>query len=156
RTAPTTTTWLGTGNNMVVAGDIGRRVLMCQIDPQVERPEDSRFDFDPVDYALRKRPELVAAGLTLLRAHQVAGQPQGDVGPFGSFERWTETVAAAIVWAGLESPLIGLRAVAQADTKSEAFHAFIEEWHASFGDRPMTIREALRSPEGGDSLTNTI
>ena len=42
---------------------------------------------------------LVAAGLTLLRAHAIADRPAAGVRRMGSFEEWAKVVASAIAWA---------------------------------------------------------
>lgn len=43
-TVPSCTTWVATGNNVTVAGDLSTRALVCRIDPQVERPEEREFE----------------------------------------------------------------------------------------------------------------
>lgn len=142
---PTTTTWLGTGNNIVIVGDLVRRALFCQLDPEVERPDELEFPFDPVAMARANRPRLVAAALTVLRAHVFAGRPQGGISPFGSFEQWSEIVRASLVWAGYEDPVLGRQAVREADTQVEQFRGFARLWHAMFGEKPMTIRAAIEA-----------
>lgn len=140
---PTTATWLATGNNVVIVGDLTRRVLLCRIDPAVERPEERRFPFEPIELAQRSRPQLVAAVLTLLRAHAVAGWPQADLAPFGSFEAWSRVVRAALVWAGEEDPLLGRQPVLAADSEQDLFRVFISSWSELYGDKPMSVRAAL-------------
>ena len=77
---------LATGNNLVFKGDTYRRVLVCRIDSDVEKPEEKRFGFDPVKEFAANRPAHVAAVLTILRAYIVAGKPGIDeLQPFGSF-----------------------------------------------------------------------
>ena len=142
---PTTTTWLGTGNNIVIVGDLARRVLFCQLDPRVERPDELEFPFEPVAMARENRPRFVAAALTVLRAHVVAGQPQEGLPPYGSFEQWSEVVRASLVWAGQEDPLLGRQAVREADTQVEQFRGFAKLWYSLFGEKPMTIRAAIEA-----------
>lgn len=142
---PTTATWLATGNNVVVSGDLTRRVLISRIDPAVERPEDLRFPFEPVAYAQQNRPQIVAAVLTLLRAYAAAGYPACDLTPFGSFEEWSDRVRAPLVWAGEEDPVLGREAVDAADSESDRCRLLIESWHELFGDKPMSVAAALRA-----------
>lgn len=142
--APTTCTWLATGNNLVIAGDIRRRTLVARLDPACERPEERPFDFDPVDVALRDRPALVAAALTILRAHAVAGRPiAAGLTPFGSFEAWSEIVRAAIVWCGLEDPCLGRSTIVEDDGGHGAMLALLTALRTRFGDQAFTVRVAL-------------
>jgi putative DNA primase/helicase len=83
-----------TGNNLNIPGDMTRRVLVCRIDPKMERPETRDFDFDVEEEAKRDRPALVHAILTILRAYVLAGRPPQHgrpLGSFGQFSRWCET-----------------------------------------------------------------
>jgi hypothetical protein len=61
-----------TGNNLTIAGDLTRRVIMATLDANCERPEMRTFNVDARTEALTHRPELVAAALTVLRAWHVA------------------------------------------------------------------------------------
>jgi hypothetical protein len=64
---PTTTTWIATGNNVVVAGDLTSRTLVCRLDPLCERPEERRFEVNLHEDVPHRRGELVAAALTIVR-----------------------------------------------------------------------------------------
>jgi hypothetical protein len=64
---PNTALVLLTGNNLTLAGDLTRRVLVARIDPQTDQPYARRFDFDPLPVCLGARPRLIEAILTLLR-----------------------------------------------------------------------------------------
>ncbi len=61
---PTNVLVTATGNNLVLAGDMTRRGLLCRLDAGVERPELREFDFEPVSVrqgrswqAGRRRPD---------------------------------------------------------------------------------------------------
>jgi hypothetical protein len=62
------TTCFATGNNLVIAGDLTRRTLLCSLDAHCEHPEQRQFAFDPVAVARAERGRLVVAALTILRA----------------------------------------------------------------------------------------
>jgi hypothetical protein len=92
---------IATGNNVQVLGDTIRRCIRCRLEPDCERPEE-REGFAIADirrHVREHRGELVAAGLTILRAYQVAGSPPSGSKPYGSFECWQAVVANAIAWA---------------------------------------------------------
>jgi hypothetical protein len=65
---PTTTLFLATGNQLVIAGDLRTRALLCRLDPKTEHPEQRQFDVELREWITIERPKLVAAGLTILRA----------------------------------------------------------------------------------------
>jgi putative DNA primase/helicase len=143
---PTTSTWIATGNNVVISGDMTRRVLVARLDPNCERPEDRKFDFDPVAVARQNRAEFVVDALTILRAHAVAGRPQCGISPFGSFELWSEMIRAAIVWLGLADPILGRQSVVEQDGGASAVADMLRVWHAVHGDRELTTRQVLNTP----------
>lgn len=87
--ASTRVLFCATGNNMVIEGDLISRVLPCDLDAQCERPEEREFEDDFRQQLIAKRPALVRAALTVLRAYQVAGRPKLGLRTFGRFEEWS-------------------------------------------------------------------
>ena len=107
--ASTQVSFLATGNNVTVVGDLTRRVLPITIDPQCEKPYERNFDLHLPTYIAAHRVELVIAALTILRAYHVAGRPKQTFGTaFGSFEKWSDWIRSAIMWIGLDDPCQGL------------------------------------------------
>ncbi|MEA5098528.1 MAG: hypothetical protein VB032_08345, partial [Burkholderiaceae bacterium] len=68
-TVPTNALVLVSGNNLILKGDLPRRILKCRIDPRTETPHQREFHFDPVEVIRENRQQLVAAALTLIRAY---------------------------------------------------------------------------------------
>lgn len=100
-TVPLNAVWLVTGNNLHLRGDTHRRVIPCRLEPPCERPEE-RTGFrvsDLPSHAQERFADLLTAGLTILRAHAVAGRPATDLPHFGTFEAWDRVVRQAIHWA---------------------------------------------------------
>jgi hypothetical protein len=64
---------LMTGNNLTLAGDMARRVLVCRIDPRTDQPFAREFDLDPLAHTLAHRQEMVAAALTIIRGWLTSG-----------------------------------------------------------------------------------
>lgn len=98
---------VATGNNLALAGDTARRVLVARLESPLENPED-RSDFrhpDLLGWVRQEQVRLVWAGLTVLRAYFVAGRPDVGIKPWGSFGPWSQLVAAAIVHAGGADPM---------------------------------------------------
>jgi hypothetical protein len=99
---PNSTVVLLSGNNLVLKGDLPRRVFMCRIDPKIELPHQRAFDFDPVQVVAEFRQELVAAALTLMRAFCIRTDTErvGE-GRCASFEGWDDLVRQTICWLSL-------------------------------------------------------
>lgn len=103
---PLNVTWYGTGNNVLLVADTPRRVCHIRMESGDERPE-LRTDFRHRDlraHVLANRSLLLSAALTLLRAWFVTGRPRHGLSPWGSFERWSNVVREAVVFAGLPDP----------------------------------------------------
>jgi hypothetical protein len=99
-------TWYATGNNLEVAGDLGRRVCHIRLETSHERPEQ-RTDFavpDLLGWARETRTELLIGALTILRNYCSAGRPPQEMSGWGGFEGWSSLVRAAIIWVGLPDP----------------------------------------------------
>jgi Bifunctional DNA primase/polymerase, N-terminal len=108
------TTWWATGNQIEPQGDTVRRVLMCRIEVDDERPQE-RTGFalkNILAHTLEHRSELLSAALTILRAYHVAGRPAQDLPAWGSFEAWSDLVRGAIVWTGAPDPFLTQRRAA--------------------------------------------
>lgn len=110
---PNNATIYATGNNLAFQGDTSRRALRIRLQSELENPED-RSDFrhpDLLAWIARERSRLLGAALTLLRAYVLAGRPDQDLKPWGSFESWSALVRGCLVWAGWADPA-GARATA--------------------------------------------
>jgi putative DNA primase/helicase len=139
---PMVATLFATGNNLAAKGDMTRRMIRCTIDPKMERPETREFDNDPVDDAQKGRAGYLAAVLTILRAHAVAGRPQCDLAPLGSFEQWSRIVRAAQVWLGEADPCVTMKDIAADDEEHETLATLIDAWHAVHGTEARAVAVA--------------
>jgi hypothetical protein len=141
-----------TGNELALGGDMLQRVVPIRLKSEDERP-DARADFalgpdcdcgchgQIVRHATNLRPELLAAALTILRAHAVEGRPGADELPMGRFPAWTRVIRAAVKWSTGIDPC---------DARDEA----------DVIDQGATDREAVviglsKIPEIGGGLTVT-
>lgn len=109
---PVRVTWVCLGNNIIVLGDVVRRVYRIRVHPMTEHPEDRPTSLfrhaDLSGWALEHRADLLTAVLTLIRSWHVAGRPPG-ADDFGSFEKWQRTVGGILANAGVPGFLDGLR-----------------------------------------------
>lgn len=93
-----------TGNNIQIVGDMIRRVILCSLDPKMERPEQRTFSGKPHEMILADRGKYVAAALTIARAYAVAGFPE-ECSALASFEEWSRFVRSPLVWLGRADPV---------------------------------------------------
>lgn len=157
--------WMVNGNNLEFREDMSTRAILCTMDAGVAKPEERHFDVDLRVEVPKRRGELVAAALAVLRAYAVAGRPgASDLTPFGRFEQWSDTVRAALVWAGEADPCETRAAVAVGDSAGEELAELIEAW-AEVVDIGTVVRaadlvrraneEASTGP-GGDRLLQAL
>ena len=135
------TTVFTTGNNLIIAGDMGRRTIKANLDAGVERPELRHFDFDPVDRVLANRGKYIAAALTICRAYVVAGRPD-KASKLGSFGEWSDTVRSALIWLGKEDPVKSMDETIAADPIREELVDMLEAWSDVFDTGSDTRRRA--------------
>jgi hypothetical protein len=100
--------WAATGNNVVLKGDLARRVLHVRLNSPEEHPEEREGFRHPhlKAYARERRTELLGAALTLLRGYCAAGRPDQGLSPWGSYEAWSALVRGALVWADVPDPAV--------------------------------------------------
>lgn len=148
---PTNTMFMATGNNLVVAGDMARRILVCRLDPRMEHPEQAEYDFDPRTEAEEYRTEIVSAGLTILRAYIAPGRPKQSK-PLGSFNQWN-LVRDAVIWLGLSDPAITVERNKVDDPWKSELSNLLELWLAALGEKEVgladigILAETSRSPQ---------
>jgi putative DNA primase/helicase len=94
-----------TGNNILIVGDMVRRIILCSLDAQMERPELRTFSTKPHEMILNDRGKYIAAALTIARAYVVAGFPD-ERPPLASFEEWSRFVRSPLVWLGRADPIV--------------------------------------------------
>ncbi len=141
---PTRCTVIATGNNLVISGDMSRRVLRCRLDAQVERPDQLQYDFDPREEALVNRPEIVSAGLTVLRAYIAAGKPP-QTDRIGSFDHWN-MVRDALVWLGEDDPETTRLDILADDPSKNTLVELLVVWEEALGDIWVTIADLPKLP----------
>jgi hypothetical protein len=131
-TVPTNCLIAMSGNNLTFKGDMTTRAILCRLDANVERPEERAFDIDLKKWVPEHRGELVAAGLTVLRAFVVAGRPGLDTfKTFGRFEDWSNLVRGALIWLGEADPCKTREAIISNDPDRDYFGRLLDALHAT-------------------------
>lgn len=130
-----------TGNNLQLAGDLSRRFLVADLDPEMERPETRHFTFDPVARAQKERKTLVSGLLTIARWGRRMAEPATAL---GGFEEWSRRVRDPLVALGLPDPCLVLDRLHEADPEREAALELLTEWERAFGGTATTVADAVR------------
>lgn len=113
-----------TGNNIRLVGDMTRRVVLCRLDPNMERPELRQFKKSPFDLILSDRGRFVAAALTVVRAYAQAGYP-GQLPSLASFEDWSRIVRSALVWLDQPDPVLSMEQAREDDPETTALRTVL-------------------------------
>lgn len=141
---PNATMMMATGNNLRVAGDLVRRVLLCRLDAGVEAPEARAFDGDLLAEARRRRHELVSAILTIARWHRLRRDPAPQARSLAGFQAWCETVRDPLLALGHRDAVDALQEARATDIDLARVSALMERWWQAFADAPRTCGEAIR------------
>jgi len=149
--------YFATGNNIVVAGDMLRRVVPVLLDPRCERPELRTFEFDPLRAVLDDRGRYLSACLTIPLAYRAAGMPD-RLPPLASFERWSDLVRSALHWLTKQDCCDGMEMLRREDPGLEAASALLWAWHEALGSDPLPIKMLIEEAgrDGREALRDTL
>lgn len=146
---PTNAVAILTGNQPVIAGDLNRRLLRCELDPACEAPHKRSFALDPLDYVREHRAEMVRAALTILRAWHNAGRPRRTPDRLASFETWSDTIRQVVIWVGeqgwldVADPALSIDNGFAADPDTRKLGGLLAAWRHAFGSARKPVK-ALR------------
>lgn len=120
------------GNNIIIVGDVCRRVITTTLDPQLEHPELREFKSNPVEAILADRGAYIAACLTICRAYTAAGRPS-PARRLISFEGWSDTVRSALIWLGKADCVDTTEISHREDPERNELHAMLSAWSDVIG-----------------------
>ena len=158
-TIPQQATWIATGNNIQLGGDIARRSVLIRMDAQTARPwERERFAHpDLLSWAQKNRKKLIRSLLVMTRAWYAAGSPAARLRPMGSFDGWARTIGGVLAHAGVDGFLENRDQVyEQVDDEGPQWAAFLGALVEATGGEPKTSTEIVglvkTVPEFEDTL----
>jgi len=153
-------TWIATGNNISLRGDLPRRCYWIRLDAKDSRPwKREQFKHPNLTAWVEKtRGELVGAVLTIARGWYAAGKPKAEGVPrLGSFEDWAEIVGGILAFAGIEGFLGNLEELySKADEGNAEWEAFLEEWWRQRGEDPITVKDLAKLMEDEKTLRDVL
>ena len=148
-------TTFATGNNIQLVGDMTRRVVLCSLDPDMERPELRVFAFNPLHAILADRGRYIAAALTVARAYIVAGRP-GLLPALASFEAWSDCVRSALVWLGRADPVDTMVSARAVDPVLSVLSTVLHSWYDAVSDHAFTAGQIKDRAEERNPLGNPV
>jgi hypothetical protein len=158
-TLPVRCTWIATGNNLQLGGDLPRRCVWIRLDAGTSLPFQ-RVGFrhpDLKSWVREHRGELLCALLTIARAWFVAGKPAGAVEALGGFESWVKIVGGILAHAGISGFLQNLdRLYEESDPAQLQWEAFLLAILDSFDNRGFTIKELVELLPNNSELTQAL
>jgi hypothetical protein len=133
------------GNNLSVDADFSRRTTWCRLDPQTERPELRRFDFDFVAEVEREADRLLGHILYILRCYLAHGCPGANELPKCGFDAWSRIVRGCIIQMNLRDPYAPTtrERVERPDSTSEKLRAAM-----AWIEAVLVLPRAMRSQRG--------
>ena len=147
---PVRCSWIATGNNIQLGGDMPRRCYWVRMDAKCSRPFN-RTGFRHSDlkgWTLEKRGELLCSLLTLARAWYAAGSPAPTIKPLGSFESWTVVVGGILERAGVPGFLLNSEELyARADLESVQWEGFLLNLHEAFYGESFVVADVIAKLE---------
>lgn len=145
-TLPNRATWVTTGNNPQLSGELTRRAVRIRLDARVEHPEDRRgFRHENLlRWATEERGELVWAALILGRAWVAAGRPKGTRS-LGSYEAWAHVMGGILQVAEVPGFLENLEDHRDnRGSEHDDMLAFLTAWRDYYkNDKPVVTREVV-------------
>ena len=146
RTLPIKISWYATGNNLLLRGDIRRRIVPIRLESEVEKPEQRTgfwIDGDLLQYVKTNRASLVVAALTILRGYVLAGRPRPDLKPM-DYSAWSVVVRHAVHWATGVDPCGHISTLDDSDEERGQVRDIIHGWAELPGAKEgITARAAL-------------
>ena len=159
---PQRATWLVTGNNITLGGDLARRCYRIRLDPHASQPwKRSGFTHeDLAGWVAEQRGALIRALLTLVRAWYAAGQPLAPGLPtMGTFTKWVRTIGSILAYAGIAGFLANRKKLDEdLDEENAQWEVFLGAWLDLFGTQWVRIADiiALMNDSAGQDRAGSV
>jgi 5S rRNA maturation endonuclease (ribonuclease M5) len=157
---PHRVSWIGTGNNIHLGGDLPRRCYWVKIDAKNARPWQRNGFKHPhlVEWVSEHRGEILVAILTLAKAWLNAQKPHPEKIPvIGSFEKWCDVMGSILYYAGIPDFLSNLESMYESiDEDTPQWEVFICTWHEELGEKFYTVAELTNLISGNKKLEDSL
>lgn len=128
-----------TGNGLTVAEDLVRRFIKVELDAGTDNPDAREFGGDILADVEKRRPELLAALLTIWRW----GQKNADLHrgqALGSFEQWCRWCRDPMLALGCQDPVKRIKQMRVEDSGRVEITEIFEIWWECHQDRPVMAK----------------
>ena len=148
---PQRATWMATGNNIQIGGDMPRRSYWIRMDAHTDKPWTRHFKYDLEQWVPEHRGQIIAALLTIARAWFAAGKPSASIPRLGSFQAWADTVGGILAHTGLVDGFLGNldQLYEQADEDAMQWAAFLYAWHDTYKDDEVLTATIAKDIKAG-------
>lgn len=151
--------WAATGNNLNIAGDLGRRTCLTRLNARHPHPYlRTKFLHRPLlEWVKSNRSDLVWAVLVLARSWLAAGRPAGPLVTLGGYESWANTMSGVLAHAGIPGFMENALTVFEAsESEAETWAAFVAVWYQVFGSTPTAAAAVAKSIEDQPGLWASV
>jgi hypothetical protein len=157
---PQRATWVASGNNLQVGGDLPRRGYWIRLDARVERPwERGGFRHPNLkSWIAENRARLVSALLMMGRAWFAERKPEGSA-VIGGFEGWSHTIGGVLDVAGVSGFLDNLSELYErAADGTRDWSAFLAAWREIYVNEARTTKQVAADlyDEANDRLREAL
>jgi hypothetical protein len=134
-----------TGNGVLPSEDMGRRLLMVELDAGMEDPEARDFRGDLLRDTLAARDALLADVLTVWRWGRQMGDALPAGRPLGSFTDWARWCRDPLVALGCRDPVLRVADAKARDPRRQRVVEIFTAWWTAHGNRPMAVADLAES-----------
>ncbi len=154
-------TWIATGNNIQLGGDIPRRCFWIRIDAKVSEPwlrDVKQFKYPHLRIWVKEnRRSLIEASLTIIKAWFSAKQPASNCPKLGSFEEWCEVIGGILDFLGTSGFLSNTESLyAVMDAETPDWEPFLLAMNDHFSNSSASVKEVIASLKEVPSLMECL
>jgi hypothetical protein len=147
--------------NATLSDDMKRRTLPMTLKTLESDPTKRNFRIRQIErWLLSKRPALLTAALTVLKAFDNAGRPKQKLPEWAGFVEFTDLIRSAIVWGGYPDPLEAREALeSRGDPITDAMTrllAILWRRHTTRFTAAELVRIAENNPDVSEALNAVV
>ncbi|AEQ50982.1 hypothetical protein [Pelagibacterium halotolerans] len=135
------------GVNTLYQGDLVRRTVLANLDPNMDQPETRKFEQEPLAMIEANREKYLGCALTIMKAYIKHVQEGGDrveLSEFNSFGQWSRMVREPLVWLGMGDPVASIKKVREEDPELLGIKQLFAAWpEREDGDRSFLAADLI-------------